>query len=116
MKKILVIDNDEDMLRVVDVVLSNHDFVVKTISKWQNISKAIKSFAPDLILLDIDLGGVDGGEICKKLKESGEVKSPVILISAIMPEDYSKVSDAQGYLTKPFQISSLINTINFNLN
>ena len=68
MKKILVVDNDPDMLNLVDLMLTHNHFIVKTTSKWQEILKTIKTFIPDLLLLDIDLGGADGGEICKKLK------------------------------------------------
>ena len=70
MKKVLVVDDDVDMLSVVDLMLTHHDFKVKTTSKWQIISQTIKSFIPDLILLDINLDGADGGDICKKLKQT----------------------------------------------
>ena len=117
MKKILVVDDDTDMLNLVDILLTHHHFVVKTISRWQIISKTIKSFIPDLILMDIDLGGADGGEICKELKRSKETQQlPVILFSALMPEDYLTVCDAQGFLSKPFQASNLIKIIKHNLN
>ena len=52
MKKILVVDDDVDMLDVVELVLTHRDSVVKTTFKWQIISKTIKTFTPDLISLD----------------------------------------------------------------
>src|SRR5688500_15828892 len=109
MKKILVVDDDTDALSVLDLVLTQHNFIVKTISKWQTVSKVIASFNPDIILLDIDLGGADGGEICKKLKESKETQDvPVILCSVLMPEDYLTACNAQGFLTKPLETSDLL--------
>lgn len=116
MKKILVVDDDEDILSMMNMVLTQQNFLVKTISKWQSIQATIKQFVPDLILLDIDLRGADGGDICKKLKKSTTTSQvPVILISALMPEEYVKTSKAQGYLPKPFEVLDLIKTVNDNL-
>jgi len=105
------------MLSLVDLMLTHHDYIVKTTSRWQIISKTIKTFMPDLILLDIDLGGADGGDICKKLKKSKETQHlPVILFSVLMPEDYFKACNAQGFLNKPFEPSDLLEIIGHNLN
>ena len=117
MKKILVVDDDADMLDVVELVLTHHDFVVKTTSKWQIISKTIRTFIPDLILIDINLDGADGGDICKKIKHSKDTQQvPVILYSTLMPEEYLKASNAQGFLAKPFETSDLLKIIRNNLN
>ena len=117
MKKILVVDDDVDVLNVVDLVLTHHDFLVKTTSKWQSISETIKAFNPDLILLDIDLRGADGGDICKKLKQSKKTRQvPVILFSILMPEEYLIASNAQGFLIKPFETTHLLEMIKHNLN
>ena len=116
MKKIFVIDDDPDILTVIDLMLTRHNFIVKTTTKWQVVTKTIKDFIPDLVLLDIDLRGADGGDICKKLKNSKDTKHlPVILFSALMPEEYLKACDAQGFLNKPFEPSELLNVIRQNL-
>ena len=117
MKKILVVDDDVDALTVLDLVLTHHNFIVKTTRKWQSVSKDIESFKPDLILLDIDLGGADGGDIFKKLKQSKETQQvPVILCSVIMPEDYLTACNAQGFLNKPLETSNLLEIIRHSLN
>ena len=117
MKRILVVDDDVDILNVVDIMLRQHDFIVETTNEWQMISKTIKTFIPDLILLDIDLRGADGGDICIKIKKSKVTQHlPVILFSGIMPEDYLKVCNAQGFLNKPFESSDLLKIIQQNLN
>jgi two-component system phosphate regulon response regulator PhoB len=117
MKKILVVDDDADILNVVDIMLTFHDFIVKTTSKWKMISKTIKTFIPDLILLDIDLRGADGGDLCIKLKKSKVTQHiPVILFSGLMPEDYLKACNAQGFLNKPFESSDLLEIIRHNVN
>ena len=118
MKKILVVDDDVDTLNVVKVVLKHHDFIVKTTSRWQIISKTIKTFIPDLILMDIDLEGADGSDICRTIKQSKETQHlPVILFSCHnMPEEYLKECNAQGFLAKPFEPSNLIKILRNNLN
>jgi len=117
MKRILVVDDDVDILNVVDIMLRQHDFIVEITNEWQMISKTIKTFIPDLILLDIDLRGADGGDICIKIKKSKVTRHlPVILFSGIMPEDYLKVCNAQGFLNKPFESSDLLKIIQQNLN
>ncbi|MBA2563690.1 MAG: response regulator [Chitinophagaceae bacterium] len=118
MKKILVVDDDVDILNVVELMLTHHDFIVKTTSKWQIIPQTIKAFNPDLILLDIDLDGADGSDICKKIKQSKKTQQlPVILFSVhYMPEEYVKACNAQGFLAKPFETSNLVELIRHNLN
>ena len=118
MKKILVIDDDVDILNVVKIMLTHHDFVVETTSRWQIILKTIKTFIPDLILLDIDLNGADGGDICQKVKQLEEFREvPVILFSCHhLPRRYLRACDAQGFLAKPFEQSDLIKIIQHSLN
>ena len=117
MSKILVVDDDTDILTVVEIVLSMNNFTVKAIPRWEEITHTIQSFSPDLILLDVALGSADGREICKQLKKSGETQHiPVILFSA----HYDLVNDIQEYMangliTKPFETSFLLETIRKNI-
>jgi len=117
MNKILVVDDDTDILTVVEIVLSMNNYIVKTISRWEDISHSIQTFSPDLILLDVSLGGADGREICKQLKKSGETQHiPVLLFSA----HYDLVNNingcmANGLVTKPFETSYLLETIRQNI-
>lgn len=117
MNKILVVDDDTDILTVVEIVLSMNNYVVKAISRWEAISHTLETFSPDLILLDVALGGADGREICKQLKNSDETQHiPVILFSA----HYDLINNIQGcmangFVTKPFETSYLLETIRKNL-
>jgi DNA-binding response OmpR family regulator len=117
MSRILVVDDDPDILTIVQILLRMNNFTVMAISKWQDITKTIKSFTPDLILLDVALSGADGREICRQLKESYETQHiPVILFSA----HYSLADNIQefmanGLITKPFETSYLLETIRKNM-
>jgi DNA-binding response OmpR family regulator len=117
MKKILVVDDDVDILTVVQLVLENNDFEVQAISKWQQIYAMIGEFNPDLILLDVSLGTQDGRNICKQLKSSPDTMHiPVILFSAnLNVEKNVEECLADSFIAKPFDINDLIQGINNEL-
>jgi DNA-binding response OmpR family regulator len=117
MKKILVVDDDIDILTVVNMVLSFNKFSVMATPRWQDIEPLIKTFCPDLILLDVSLSGADGRDICEKLKNAEKTKNiPIILFSA----HYNLINDTRGckpdgLITKPFEVPYLIETIRKNI-
>ncbi len=114
MAKILVIDDDKMILEVVKLILENQGYVVETLSDWPGVFDKIKAFKPDLIILDIFISGSDGRVICKELKKSKTTTNiPVILFSATdRLESYTKDSNAQGCLQKPFETEQLISIVN----
>ena len=113
MSKILIVDDDIDILAVVKILLTMNHYAVHTISNWRNIPGEIEDFSPDLLLLDVSLGGADGRDICKQLKNSKETRHiPIVLFSA----NTNFKSDLRGckadaFITKPFESSYLIKTI-----
>ena len=118
MKKILVVDDDVDILALVQMILTMHDFSVDAISKWENIPDSLVNFHPDLILLDISLIGADGRIICKQLKQSNDSKDiPVILFSANteMGNNYREYQ-AEDFIAKPFEMAYLVKTIRHYVN
>ncbi len=117
MAKILIIDDDVTILEVVKTVLSHEGYDVETVSDWPEVFGKIKSYKPDLVILDIFISGSDGRVICKELKKSkATLHIPVILFSATMRlESYTKDSNAQGFLRKPFETADLLDIVKANL-
>lgn len=117
MKKILVVDDDDDILTAINLILTRNSFNVEMISDWQNIPHTIKRYKPDLILLDVSLRGADGREICSKLKNSKQTAHiPIILVSAF----YNLINNlrdcgADDVIAKPFDATHLVDTIVSNL-
>ncbi len=118
MKKILVVDDDVDILTMVKMMLKLNHFEVEAISRWEGINDSITNFEPDLILLDISLAGADGRDLCRKIKRANETQHiPVILFSA-----YAELGNnfqdcqAQAFIAKPFEMSHLLKTIRVYLN
>jgi DNA-binding response OmpR family regulator len=118
MNKILVVDDDLDILSLVQIILGMNHFVVETTSKWEEIDSRITTFKPDLVLLDVMLGGADGRDICRNLHLDKKTEDlPVVLFSA-NPEmgKYTKGCAAKAFIAKPFEISTLLKTIRASMN
>ncbi len=109
-KKILIVDDDEDLLEIISFLLEEEGYGV-TASATGEETKDLSGINPDLILLDLRLAGTftSGEEICARPKADPATKElPVILISA-EPDIKSVAQDcgADGYIQKPFDIFNL---------
>src|SRR5438128_660014 len=113
MDKILIVDDDPDILTLMNMTLSMNGYDVRAIARWEDVDSSIATFSPDLVLLDVSLGGADGREICKRLKTTNETKRiPIILFSANVEMEKS-VDDcfAQAFISKPYNLQHLLRTI-----
>ncbi len=114
MQKILVVDDDDDTLDLVGILLPMHGLTVKKVSDGEDTLTQTRVFEPDLILLDINIKGRDGKEICKELKShSSPFKNiPVILFSAgnNLEKQIAECA-ADDFIQKPFNLSYLVDKI-----
>ena len=114
MKRILVVDDDIDILTVVQLVLETNGFEVAAISNWQQIYPQIDAFAPDLVLLDVSLGTQDGRNICKQLKSLPNTRHIPILIFSAYPSIAERVIyeyGADDFIAKPFEVNDLVTKV-----
>lgn len=114
MNRVLIVDDNRDILWVVEVILKRYGFEVMTTLKGEEVLEKTKSFSPQLILLDVFLSGVDGIDICNALKSTPETKNiPVIMISAHTNfKEVKKFCRADDFMTKPFDANELVKKIN----
>ena len=104
-EKILVVDDEEDILELLKYILLNEGYRVECVTSGEEcLLKAAES--PDLILLDLMLPGLDGLDVCRELKTNPVTRQiPIIMITA-KGEDADIVSGlelgAEDYITKPF--------------
>ena len=112
MKKILLVDDDLDVLDIVKRILIDNGFNVRTNSNGYNLPEIVNEYKPDIILLDVRLPGQPGTELCKELK--GMFSIPIILFSAELKIPF-KESGADDFVQKPFEIKHLISVINSHL-
>ncbi|TMC37638.1 MAG: response regulator [Chloroflexi bacterium] len=109
-KKILVVDDEPDILEFLQVILEEEGYLVATTEKGEYVEKLHAGGLPDLILLDVLLSGKDGREIVKQLKSQEETKSiPIIMFSAHpSAEKTARDAGADDFVAKPFQIDFLL--------
>lgn len=117
-KKILAVDDDNDILDVIRIILEDEGYEVYTLANGKMVFDLVTETAPDLILLDVMLGGLDGRDICRALKEHDTYKKiPVVMISAshnlnnllLMP------GAPNNFLAKPFDINRLVDMVKSEL-
>ena len=111
-EKILIIDDDVEILEYSEAALKQEGYQVKSATAGESGLKLVASFRPDLILLDLMLPGMDGLSVCKALKGRSESAAiPVIMLSA-KDADADIVAGlelgAEDYITKPFRSPVLI--------
>jgi DNA-binding response OmpR family regulator len=114
LKKILLVDDDEDLAVIVSHVLKSNGFDVRTHLTGLKVSDVVEHYNPHLILLDQRLYGESGTDICRELKRSYHI--PIILCSGdnVKGEESANYG-ADGFLPKPFSIDELLTTIDFFL-
>jgi two-component system phosphate regulon response regulator PhoB len=110
--KILVIDDERDILDLVEYNLKQNGYKVSCIATGEEALDEAINFKPDLILLDLMLPGVDGFDVCRDLKTQPETREiPVIMLTA-KSEDIDVVTGlelgADDYITKPFSPRVLV--------
>ena len=115
-KKILVVDDEEDILDLLRYNLEKEGFQVKVAENGIKGVEISKTFLPDLILLDIMMPGQDGVETCRQMRELSVLSGTFIIFLTARVEEYSEVAafenGADDYLTKPIKPRALMSRIN----
>ena len=113
--KILIVDDEEDIVMVLEDILSAEGY---TVTKAHNGGEAIKmaSGNPDLILLDIMLPGLDGYDVCRAIRD--QFAGPIVFMSA-KKEEFDRLKGfafgGDDYVTKPFSLNELLARIRAHL-
>ena len=107
-KRILIVEDDAALARVLADNLTFAGFEVETVDDGDEVVRRMRTFAPDLVLLDIMLPGVDGFELCGLVRQGG--RTPVIMLTA-RDQKRDKLRGlelgADDYVTKPFDFEEL---------
>lgn len=112
-KKILVVDDDQAILEVIQIILSDKGYDIAVAADSAEIDTHLAGSLPDLILLDIWMSGQDGREITKLLRQKERTqKIPIVMISANNDgEKIAQEAGADAFLAKPFDIDDLIRIV-----
>lgn len=113
MKRILVVDDNPDILEAILMILETQGYSVVTTTQSLEAFAKIKESLPDLVVLDVLLSGSDGRAVCKALKENNFTKDiPVLIISAHPSAEATiKYCGADAFISKPFSMDKFLSTI-----
>lgn len=110
--RILLVDDEPDIIEFLSYNLSKEDFKVFTATNGKDAIEKAKEVIPHLIILDVMMPEMDGIETCEKMRELTELKSSVIAFLTARGEDYSQIAGfdagADDYITKPIKPKVLI--------
>jgi DNA-binding response OmpR family regulator len=113
-RKIFIADDDPDILDILKLMLQTRGYKVLVSHTGNELFEYAKEELPDLVLLDVWMSGIDGRDICARLKSKDSTKDiPVLFISAnsniqTIAQEYG----AEGYISKPFDMEMLLNKVN----
>jgi len=115
-KKVLVVDDDDEIIElIVDILSRNDKFEVKTASSGYDAGILTQQFQPDLILLDYMLPDVNGNIVCQTIKRNPDFENiKIIIVSGVVKQDEIEQllkSGAQDFVRKPFDVNELMSKI-----
>lgn len=108
-QKILIVDDDENIAELISLYMTKECFETKIVYDGESALRAATGFAPDLIILDLMLPGIDGYQVCREIRQKSQ--TPIIILSA-KGEVFDKVLGlelgADDYMEKPFDTKELV--------
>ncbi len=117
-KKILVVDDDTNSIAIAEELLGG-DYNLKTAATGEEALEIALDFIPDLILLDIIMPGMDGYEVCRRLRKHSTLSDTQIIIVSAKGELYDRIKGhemgADDYISKPFKEENFLESVNFFL-
>jgi DNA-binding response OmpR family regulator len=107
--RILAIDDDHRITSYLTLLLSRHGFEVRTVNDPFRAVQVAQEFKPDLILLDIAMPNMDGGDLAASLQElTATAKVPITFISSLVDQDNAGERGGMDYMPKPFHPDEML--------
>jgi two-component system alkaline phosphatase synthesis response regulator PhoP len=114
-EKILIVDDDDDILEFVSYNLKASGFIVESLKNPDKVIQKAISFQPHLIILDVMMPNIDGIELCEQIRLTPSIKNVLITFLSARSEDFSLLAGydagADDYITKPIKPKILISKI-----
>jgi len=113
--KILVVDDDLDIIEILKYNLNNSGYFVKSANNGIKAIKKAKKFLPDIILMDVMMPEMSGIEACSEIRKIDQLSNTIIIFLSARSEDYTQISaydaGADDYISKPVKPKILIKKI-----
>lgn len=115
-KRILAVDDDADMLDLIRNALGHEGYEVETASDGEQCLQKVAANAPDVLILDVKMPGMNGAQVARKLRaDTGTAKIPIIMLTALSDKKYMKAAlfdlGVEYYLTKPYAMDDLLDKV-----
>jgi two-component system response regulator VicR len=113
MKRVLILENDADLLYIMQEALYYEGFHVTCITEVSDIFHLVDTYKPDLLMIDYLLPGTDGGELCKRLKKNSATRHLPVIINSVYPRRQMSlgINDCDDFIAKPFDLDDMVNRI-----
>lgn len=114
-RKILIVEDETSILIPLRFLMEQNRFAVKAVESGEDAMAALSDFIPDLILLDIMLPGMDGFEVCQRVRQNPEWRDVKIVMLSAKGSDIDVTKGlavgADDYITKPFSNKEVVQRI-----
>ncbi len=116
MKKILIVDDEQDIVESLKFVLESYDYTCYCAYNGEDGLKLARDIVPDLIILDVMMPRINGYKISRLLKFDKKYKDiPILMVTARSQEEDKLIGEETGadeYITKPFDLDDVVKTVN----
>ena len=112
--RVLLVDDDSEILSLVQYSLEAAGHQVQVCDNGRDVMETIRTYAPELLILDVMLPGIDGYSLANLISENPATKhTPIIVLSALEPSRsmFQKFQQVSAFLTKPFTVDDLTEAV-----
>jgi phosphoserine phosphatase RsbU/P len=115
MKKILLVDDEEQLISIMENVLREEGFAVKKLLSAEEALKSFAAYSPDLVISDVRMEEMDGFTLFEKIKKLKNTKTvPFIFLTALddrLGQQRANKLGATAYVSKPFDVDELVSIV-----
>jgi len=120
MKKVLIVDDEQDIVESLEFVLVAAGFECHCAYNGEDGLNLAREILPDLIILDVMMPKINGFKICRLLKYDNKYKNiPILMVTARSQDDDKQIGEETGvdeYITKPFELDDIVKKVEGYLN
>ncbi len=111
MKRVLIVDDEPEVVELISIVLDRDDLQLLETYDGDEALEIIRAQRPDLMITDLMMPGLDGIELCKRVKADPASNSMMIITMSARRELYSEDCGADEFIRKPFDITHVVETV-----
>jgi len=118
MKKILIIEDDQDIVDLTIILLEREGYEVHSFTDFVGFENVVNEYNPNLVLLDLNLRGYHGKEICRYIKHQDNLKQVKVMLMSANPDIETVKNEvaADAFISKPFNVTDFLQKIRTNIN